>query len=826
MNEQSPIAPHSTLHPPRLWHWAVAMALLLALFFQLTRAALRNSVTFDEGQHISRGYAYLKTGDLRFQRFKSAHPPGMAILEAAPLLLLPNMPEPSTLAGWTEPDTLIFAKQLVWKSPDIEKLLFAARVPVMLVAMLLAAYVFRWASDLGRAGPLAGIVALALCAFDPSIIAHGMLATTDLGVTAFSFIALYWLWKSLRRPSPGVLIAAGVTLGLALMSKMTAVILLPVSVLLIFAPGMATRARTPIIERMTARMRNPRLRRWLGLAVMAAAIYAIAFLTMWAIYRFEVAKLPGVPIPLPAATHLTSVLKAQNHLDVGHPTFLMGQVSEKGWWYYFPVAFLIKTPIPVLILLALSAALGIRRQIVAGGRRAEVGSRRVEVGGRRAAILLLIAFISTYALVALFSAVEIGYRHLLPLFPCLFVLAAQILNLEPATHHASRITYHASRITFYVLLAWHIIGTASVFPDYLTFFNETIGGPRNGWKYLVDSNLDWGQSLIELRTYIAENHLGRINLSATGFVNPAVYGIEYDPLPPMPNPQSVIHFAPKPGRYYIGAHNLQIGSPIDHDVFGWFREREPNEWIANAILVYDVPQRAPGQWVAQCATPQAPLESDVVAEGFGRDDLRLIYFDCRSSWVIPARMPGWYIVGAGTTPAAAYGQLSREFRPGGLSQGLRFTVYRLAALPDFSGILRPGGVAPGAQVNIGPLTFLGFTLDRTQVAPGQAVTLTTYWRVTSGVGRPASIMAHVVAADGREIANGDGLGVPVENWQPGDTIAQRHRLVISSDAPGGQYQLLAGAYWLDTLERWPVLSDDASGADTLAISPIMVRSLP
>ena len=100
----------------------MAMALLLALFFQLTRGALRNSVTFDEGQHIARGYAYLKTGDLRFQRFQSAHPPGMAMLEAMPLLLIPDVPQLSALRGWDEHDTVLFAKQLVLKSPIIVKL--------------------------------------------------------------------------------------------------------------------------------------------------------------------------------------------------------------------------------------------------------------------------------------------------------------------------------------------------------------------------------------------------------------------------------------------------------------------------------------------------------------------------------------------------------------------------------------------------------------------------------------------------------------------------------------------------------------------------------
>jgi hypothetical protein len=543
--------------------------------------------------------------------------------------------------------------------------------------------------------------------------------------------------------------------------------------LLIFAPGMA--ARAPIVERMTARVGHPRLRRWLGLAIMATAIYAIAFLVMWAIYGFEIRQLPGVPIPLPAATHLTSVLKAQSHLDVGHPTFLMGEVSVKGWWYYFPVAFLVKTPIPILILLVFSAVLAIR-QMATRGRKSEIGGRR------EAGVLTLIVFVGAYVLLALFSAVEIGYRHLLPILPCLYVLAAQTSNVlqSSVSNLNSRFVAWLPSFLIALLLIWHVVGAVGVFPNYLTFFNEIIGGPQNGWKYLVDSNLDWGQSLIELRTYIAEHRLGRINLSATGFVNPAVYGIAYDPLPPMPNPQSVIHFDPKPGRYYIGAHNLQIGSPIDHDVFGWFREREPSEWIANAILVYDVPQRPAGKWVAQCAVPQAPLEPEAVMEGFGRDDLRLIYFDCQNSWVYPAGAPGWYIVGDKIQSSRLPPSLLREFRTGGLSEGARFTIYRLEAVPDF-------GVRENVQ--IGPLTFLCF-------APREA---------------------------GRVVANGDGLGVPVENWRPGDVIVQRHTLAVPSDSPPGVYQTQIGVYTLDDLSRFGIVKDGVTLGDYLSLAPVEVK---
>jgi len=812
------------------------------MFFQMTRAALRNSVTFDEGQHISRGYTYLKTGDLRLYQVRGAHPPGMAILEALPLLLLPDVPEPASLRGWAEADTVLFARQLVLKSPNIEKLLFAARVPVMLVAALLAAFVFRWASDLStasrsvQAGPVAGCAALGLCAFDPNIIAHGMIAANDLGMTAYSFITLYWLWKSLRRPTLGRLIITGFALGLALTAKMPALLLLPVSALIILIGGMTHHrqdhfAYASIIGRVVTFLKAQsfqeghvsRWRRSIGLIVVAIIIYTIGFLTVWAIYRFEFRQLPGLPTLLPAATHIKIILESQKHLDVGHPAFLMGQASERGWWYYFPVAFLIKTPLPLLILLVLAFLYFIWK------------------GRRRSALLPLIIFIGAYALAAWFSSVNIGYRHLLPILPCLFVLASQISNLE---FRVPKFPFHFAHRgplalplspcpLVLLLLLWCVMSAASLFPNYLTYFNELVGGPKNGYKYLVDSNLDWGQSLIELRSYIARNHLGRINLSATGYVNPAVYGIAYDPLPPMQNPQPVVHFDPKPGRYYIGAHNLQLGSPIDHDVFGWFREREPNEWIANAILVYDVPERPAGKWVAQCAAPLAPLGSETIAAGFGRDDLRLIEFDCLTSWVYPATAPGWYIVGSGAKPLALPRQLALEFRTSGLSQGARFTVYRQNAGPDLNGIstqikavsgdMPTQGSALRAPVSVGPLMFLGFTLDRSTVTPGQTVMLTTYWRVVQPIGRLSSLMGHLIALDGRVIANGDGLGVPIEFWQPGDVIVQHHTLTVPRDTPPGTYLTQTGFYTLEDMQRFEVQSEGVDWGDRLVLGSVEVK---
>ncbi len=146
-----------------------------------------------------------------------------------------------------------------------------------------------------------------------------------------------------------------------------------------------------------------------------------------------------------------------------------------------------------------------------------------------------------------------------------------------------------------------------------------------------------------------------------------------------------------------------------------------------------------------------------------------------------------------------------------------FTLYEQGAppaLPRFT---------PDESVRIGALAFLGYTSAALPAHPGQIVELETWWRVESLPGRPLSIMLHLTGPGDALVVVGDGLGVPVEQWRVGDVIVQRHRLELPSDAPAGEYRLLTGAYWLDDIERWPVLSGDQAGADTLILPPITVQ---
>ncbi|MCJ7557324.1 MAG: glycosyltransferase family 39 protein, partial [Gammaproteobacteria bacterium] len=327
-------SPHKMPAPLNL----LVLALLCVFFAQAVGRGARTSITIDEGLHITSGYAILRTGDFRLVE---EHPPLVKLLEALPLLAVPGLPDPTTLPGWesdvavTDSVRLVRATQsLIYPYQPIDRLVFAARVPVALLAVLLGAIVFRWATDLG--GWKSGLRALFLLTFDPDILAHAGVAGTDLGAACFITLALFGLARFLRRPTVPRLVFAGVTLGLAQGAKLSALILLPVVALLVV-------------------LALPR-RRILSLLL----LLLVAGLVLWGLYGFEIGSVPGVPFPIPAASHAIPWLRLRQHMADGHAAFLMGENSSQGWWYYFPVAFGLKTPLPTLLLLMISLVANLR----------------------------------------------------------------------------------------------------------------------------------------------------------------------------------------------------------------------------------------------------------------------------------------------------------------------------------------------------------------------------------------------------------------------------------------------------------------------------------
>ncbi len=762
--------------------------LLAALFLQALTQVRAASLTFDEGPHLAVGYTTLRTGDLRLQPVH-IHPPLANVVAALPLLGLRDLPDPRTIDGWEIASLSAVTDAVVWQYPQPRRLALAGRLPIVWMTVLLAALVYRWAADLG--GRRAGLLALALCAFDPNIIAHGSLVTTDMAVTLWGTAALFFSARLLRRARWGYWLGAGLALGLALASKVSAISLIPVLLLLwLLTPGL----------------------RWRSRLLAAAGALALAGLVLWAAYGFELRSLPGWPIPIPAATHLEIYFSLQEHYALGHPAFLWGQNTSLGWWYYFPIAFFLKTPLPTLLLGGAALGYGVYRianyPFEIRDSNCEFRIRNRQSATRNLQLFPLLLFPLLYAASTPLSSVNIGYRHLLPLLPFLYILTAHLI---PSTVYRLPSTIH--RLPLYALLLWLLLGTARVLPYPLAFFNELAGGPDGGYRYLVDSNLDWGQNLWQLRDWLAARGVERVYYAHYSPADPQVYGLAADWLPPDPRAVPFTPLDPAPGVYAIGATVLQGVYTPDVNTYAWFRSHEPLARLGHALFVYQVPARTAPAWAAVCAGSLPTLDPQIVRGRLGRPDLRVVTPDCQQGWFLPTgERDGVYVLppGADPPPGALLDLQARN-----VDGSPRYTVYRL-----------PGGTAlPQTATAValqGPLAFSGCRVVSDTVRPGETVELWTFWQVEQPPARPLSLMGHLLGADGVPLAVSDGLGLPVEQWQAGDQFIQRHRLTVPQDTPPGDYRLQTGAYWLDTLERWPVQVDGQSAGDVIPLPTISV----
>jgi 4-amino-4-deoxy-L-arabinose transferase-like glycosyltransferase len=507
----------------------------------VTLAQVRLSPTFDEQNHVTRGIAVLRTGDYRLIYH---HPPLANLLEGLPVAWrggtsFTMRPE------WGNPqDIWPAARETIWtRSTNGVAIIQWARVPVLLFLLLLGLVAFLWARELF--GPWAGVLALALVALDPNILAHSGLATTDLPATATIALALYLLRRYLLQPRRGRLLAAGVAIGLALATKFSGLILLPLAgIFLLIALFTESDPWWPRFWRAAGRF---------------GALFFIAGLVVWGTYGFNVEPLgskAGQPlsanasaldrVPIPALQYLRGMKAVASEAE-GHRAYLFGQADDtgKGWWYYFPVAIATKTPLPELL-----AILGMLGLLALPRARSALG-----LPGRELPFLLVPVGLYFIAALGIFGiSLNLGVRHILPMYPLLLVLAGGWAVF------AAR-----CRVTRLVLLGAGLLQLLSVlhaFPDYLSYFNEAAGGPHNGYRILVDSNYDWGQDIGALAKWQHEHGIAEMGFSYFGTTPPAAVGLHCTPLAGF----GVMGEAPAPdlaqyqGYLAISATNL-VGGP-------------------------------------------------------------------------------------------------------------------------------------------------------------------------------------------------------------------------------------------------------------------------
>jgi hypothetical protein len=522
----------------------------------------------DEQNHLARGLAFLRTGD---PRFSLEHPPLINAISALPLLTVEGIRLPIDHPSWNQPQGwYIFAEQLLWEyNEDVSRMIFLARIPIVFLTLALALVGYRF--SLNFWGPTAALFSFLIILFDPNILAHGRYTTSDIGGATFLLLCMFALWRMWRAETGGLklVIVGGITLGLALGAKMSN---------LVFVPIFAVMALLPIYGGQ-----------WSGAkALKRFGIFAMAVLIslggLWMIFAFERGPLNFSPfglslferLSLPMPTYWNGVGQILQISGGGRPSFLLGKFSTQGWWYYFPVAFMVKTPVLLILLVVVAVFLLLRERTYRG----------------RAIFLLGPA--AGFFLISMISALNIGYRHLLPMLPMLYVLVGGLALLATVSRFGSIAGRLALRILLIGALVSIILVDTIIHPHYLSYFNVVSGGPNNGHRILVDSNIDWGQDLLRLRQWIDDNDVERIKLSWFGTADPEYYGIQSDPLPGLTH-----HFdlwwnvpfnpsAPEPGIYAISVSNLWERPLEDKTVFRWFREREPDDKVGYSINIYFV----------------------------------------------------------------------------------------------------------------------------------------------------------------------------------------------------------------------------------------------
>ena len=565
--------PHKPAAKAPLAAWLAVAVLLAVLAGQCLLSMRVKSATFDEPYYFSSGYAYLAEGRFELNR---EHPPLMKYLFGVPMLFLNSLPA-DEIPNWA--DAHIFqpkygASFLFENRPDADTILFGARCPTVMISLLLGFLVWTWTRQLY--GNAAGLVALSLYCFSPNILAHSRLATLDLGLAAGIFAASYFLCRLYQQPTWRRALWAGLALGAALLTKFTAVVfcgLIPIYLIAAMVRSLkmpppskpADQQKKPDrrSRKQARRPRNrpqaPGINKLVRLVTTTTGVVALAALIVAFAYgfgRFGIAEyVSGFKL---------GVLQREYLTNPDYNSFCWGLYSGTGFWWYHFAAFLIKTPIPTLLLTAACVIWLVTRR-----------PRRYYNE------LFLVAPILLFFIITIPVKINFGLRYILPVYPLLFVLLA---GTVAALWQSSRRRIY--QVALPILGCWYVASTAWIHPNYIPYFNELIGGPSNGIHYLDDSNIDWGQDLKQLAQYVRERELGPIKVlyqpQYLGKLAVGYYGID-GVKPSLREIQQ-----PEQGWYAISTHMLQRDSLTRRSNirFDWLERFKPEVVIGGSIHLY------------------------------------------------------------------------------------------------------------------------------------------------------------------------------------------------------------------------------------------------
>ena len=569
-------APVLTPAPGRARRWLILLPLVVSLGATVL-AMRRTSTTFDEIVLIAGGARGFRTGHFDLA---PDHPPLMQYVYGLPAYL--SHPRyPPERGFWGSRTRYNYARAFFWSvGNDPERLAFRSRLMAALLAGLLVLVTWAFARRACGDGP--ALLAGTLVAFLPDVLAHGGVAYNDVPM-ALTYLSTLWaVDAAARRPTLARGALAGLLAALAIGVKYSAVLIAPAALLLMVAEAWHRRGEGAWARR-------------LGLAVLAAL--AAMYVGLVLLYRGDF-LLQGLQL---------GIRQQVLHVDAvgGAPNYFLGMRNPRGWWYFFPVAFLFKTS-AALHLLMLAAVLGFAR-VRLGGRRHEQpdlahGAERAEGVDRQgepepeatsspapsghldrllaSPLRLPVLGGLVFGTALLQSHLDIGFRYALPVLPLLcMVTAVGVVRVWRA------VSRPLPRFVLAGLVAWYVAAPLAVYPWFLSYVSEYGPGSDASYEVLGDSSIDWGQGLLALRDFMRTEHIPSVYLSYFGSGQPEGYGIAYVPLgsffPLRPLPMPV----PRPKWVVVSATNLQ-SAYFRADPFAHFRSSRPDRVLGGSLYLY------------------------------------------------------------------------------------------------------------------------------------------------------------------------------------------------------------------------------------------------
>jgi tetratricopeptide (TPR) repeat protein len=547
---------------------------------------VQKSATWDEPIHLTAGFAALAESDFRVD---PSHPPLARVWAALPIFFMGVTTETSQIDRTDSAQWLTlgygFAHEFLYRIHDADHLLMAARFMALLWGVFLGVLLFLWAKE--WLGFVPAVLVLVFYTIEPNIGAHSRLVTTDMAATSLTFGAVYFLWRTVRRPALSNVAGFVVCVSLAFVAKFSGVLLIPIMLTLMLVAVLAK-------SRLDARLAS---------GIFAVTVLSV-FATIWLSYDFRyepslsrtwlfrVHELPEIRARVPVLADMVEWVDERHLLPNAFSqgfllsqgtarlsAYLDGEVSSRGWPEYFIVAFFVKTPATMILFFLTGIVLIIRRR----------GTSLLDSAFIALPIIIFMCFAAA-------SRINIGLRHILPVYPFVILIAAAGAREVLAWYRP------IGRYVFATLMAVWMAMFLVVYPDLLSFFNLPAGGPSKGLNYLADSNLDWGQDLKSLKQWLAEKNIDRINLAYFGTADPSYYDIACTYLPGAPFFASDSVTRPDlPGYVAISATILSgvYLEPPWRLFYRGFLNEEPVAVIGNSIRVY---------WVERW--PEADPETD------------------------------------------------------------------------------------------------------------------------------------------------------------------------------------------------------------------------